>query len=97
MQNENKIGLSLRIAGGIIVGVGVIAFFLMAVQELIDLAFVSLASCAALGLMTMGLGEAVKLLQKLVETTKATALNTKITAETVARKPKAAEEDLPSA
>lgn len=95
MKKTNPVSTALVIAGGLAIIVGAITFFML-LEDLIELAVTSLVSCTILGLVLIGLAEIIKLLGKLVETTRATALNTKITAEAIAGKPKASPDELPS-
>lgn len=95
MEKANPVSASLVVAGSLAIIVGAIAFF-MFLEDFAELAVASLVSCAILGLALIGLAEIIKLLQRLVETTRATALNTKITAESIGGKPRATSDELPS-
>lgn len=95
MEKTNPVSTALIIAGSLAIIVGAITFFML-LEDLAELAVTSLISCTILGLVLIGLAEIIKLLGKLVETTRAAALNTKITAEAIAGKPKASPDELPS-
>lgn len=95
MEKSNPISTALVIGGRLAIVVGAITF-LRFLEDFIGLAVASLVSCAILGLVLIGLAEIIKLLGRLVETTRATALNSKTIGETIAGKPKASADELPS-
>lgn len=82
MNKENSVGIALSVVGGLVIVIGVIAFC-MTMAEAPSIAFTALLSSAALGVLLLGMGEIVKLLQQIASINRSTAMNTKLTCEVV--------------
>lgn len=95
MKQGSAIAAFLLVGGGMIATIGFIAFC-MSVFEATELAFAILLSSFTFGFTLMGIGQIIKLLQRLVETTKASAQNTKIAAEATASTRQAPHDELPA-